>query len=165
MKWKQFFWNLDIPVPEAWPESSRFWPSFWLWWLFWPSGLWPSGSISWSSSSSTLLPCNWKKKSKSLIKIFQFIFVKSLQFLWFFTWSVMEESPSLASFMVPLHWLMILERTIVLLTLEPKEKWKYLVFCYQNCSDLLWKKIVLVIEKNFWNSRLKAESLRKIWDH
>ena len=24
-----------------------------------------------------------------------------------------------------------------------------LVFCYQNCSDLLWEKIVLVIEKNF----------------
>ena len=31
-----------------------------------------------------------------------------------------------------------------------------MVFCYQNCSDLLWEKIVLVIEKNFWNSRLKA---------
>ena len=23
-----------------------------------------------------------------------------------------------------------------------------MVFCYQNCSDLLWEKIVLVIEKN-----------------
>ena len=31
-----------------------------------------------------------------------------------------------------------------------------MVFCYQNCSDLLWEKIVLVIEKFFWNSRLKA---------
>ena len=31
------------------------------------------------------------------------------------------------------------------------------VFCYQNCSDLLWEKNVLVIEKNVWNSRLKAE--------
>ena len=30
--------------------------------------------------------------------------------------------------------------------------WK-LVFCYQNCSDLLWEKIVLVIKKN---SRLKG---------
>ena len=29
-----------------------------------------------------------------------------------------------------------------------------MAFCYQNCSDLLWKQIVLVIEKNFWNSRL-----------
>ena len=31
-------------------------------------------------------------------------------------------------------------------------KWNYclgMVFCYQNCSDLLWEKIVLVIEKNF----------------
>ena len=33
-----------------------------------------------------------------------------------------------------------------------------LVFCYQNCSDLLWGKIVLVIEENFWSSRLKAEA-------
>ena len=24
-----------------------------------------------------------------------------------------------------------------------------MVFCYQNCSDLLWEKIVLVIEKEF----------------
>ena len=28
-----------------------------------------------------------------------------------------------------------------------------MVFCYQNCSDLLWEKIVLVIKKNFGNSR------------
>ena len=40
----------------------------------------------------------------------------------------------------------------------------YLVFCYQNCSDLLWEKNVLVIEKNFWNSRL-ASNLQKFWDH
>ena len=41
-----------------------------------------------------------------------------------------------------------------------------MVFCYQNCSDLLCEKIVLVIEKNFWNSQLKAENLqKKIWDH
>ena len=39
----------------------------------------------------------------------------------------------------------------------------YMVFCYQNCSDLLWDKIVLVIEKNFWNLRLKAKNLQK--DH
>ena len=31
-------------------------------------------------------------------------------------------------------------------------------FCYQNFSDLLWEKIVLVIEKIFWKSRLKAEN-------
>ena len=36
-----------------------------------------------------------------------------------------------------------------------------LVFCYQNCSDLLCEKIVLVIEKNFWNLRLKAEKFAK----
>ena len=39
-----------------------------------------------------------------------------------------------------------------------------MVFCYQNCSDLLWEKIVLVTEKNFGNSRLKAENL-KIFSH
>ena len=43
--------------------------------------------------------------------------------------------------------------------------WKSMVFCYQNCSDLLWERIVLVTEKNFWNSRLKAENLQKFWDH
>ena len=36
-----------------------------------------------------------------------------------------------------------------------------IVFCYQNCSDLLWEKIVLVIEKIFWNSRLNS---RKVWN-
>ena len=36
-----------------------------------------------------------------------------------------------------------------------------MVFCYQNCSDLLWKKIVLVIEKNIWNSRLKVKNFQK----
>ena len=45
-----------------------------------------------------------------------------------------------------------------------KSFWKTMVFCYQNCSDLLWEKCVLVIEKNFWNSRLKAENLQNFWD-
>ena len=35
---------------------------------------------------------------------------------------------------------------------------KTMVFCYQNCSDLLWQKIVLVIEKTFeirgWRPRI-----------
>ena len=41
------------------------------------------------------------------------------------------------------------------------------VFCYQNCTDLLWEEIVLVkvIQKNFWNLRLKAKNLQKFWDH
>ena len=38
-----------------------------------------------------------------------------------------------------------------------------MVFCLQNCSDLLWEKIVLVIEINFWNLWLKAENLQKFW--
>ena len=40
-----------------------------------------------------------------------------------------------------------------------------MVFGYQNCSDLLWEKIVLVIKKNFWNSRLQTENLQNFWDH
>jgi hypothetical protein len=34
-----------------------------------------------------------------------------------------------------------------------------MVFCHYNCSDLLWEKNVLVIKKNFWNSRLKASNM------
>ena len=39
-----------------------------------------------------------------------------------------------------------------------------MVFCYQNCSDQLWEKIVLVIEKNFWNSQPSASNLQNFWD-
>ena len=35
-----------------------------------------------------------------------------------------------------------------------------MVFCWQNSSDLLWEKNVLVTEKNFSNLRLKAENLQ-----
>ena len=34
-----------------------------------------------------------------------------------------------------------------------------MVFCFHNCSELLWEKKI-VIEKNFWNLRLKAENLQ-----
>ena len=37
--------------------------------------------------------------------------------------------------------------------------WKIVLTYY------LWEKIVLVIEKNFWNSQLKAKNLQKLWDH
>ena len=40
-----------------------------------------------------------------------------------------------------------------------------MVVCYQNCSDLLWEKNVLVIEKIFRNSRLKVKNLQNFWDH
>ena len=35
-----------------------------------------------------------------------------------------------------------------------------LVFCYQNCFDLTCEKIILVIEKNFCNSKLNAKNLQ-----
>ena len=36
-----------------------------------------------------------------------------------------------------------------------------MVFCYQNCSDLLWEKIVLVIEKKFWKFEAEDRELAK----
>ena len=48
---------------------------------------------------------------------------------------------------------------------KKKQQFIKIVFCYQNCPDLLWEKNVLVIEKNFWNSRLKAKNLQTFWDH
>ena len=45
------------------------------------------------------------------------------------------------------------------------QPYQWYVFCCQNYSDLLWEKNVLVIEKNFWNPRLKAENLQQFWDH
>ena len=54
---------------------------------------------------------------------------------------------------------------LYLLQGKKTDKTTEMVFCYQNCSDLLWEKIVLVIEKNFWNSRLKAEKFQNFWDH
>ena len=40
-----------------------------------------------------------------------------------------------------------------------------MVFCYKNWPDQLWEKFVLVIEKNFWNLRLKTENLQKNLSH
>ena len=42
---------------------------------------------------------------------------------------------------------------------------KAMVFCFQNCSDLLLEKVVLVIEKKKLTLRLKAENLQNSWDH
>ena len=40
-----------------------------------------------------------------------------------------------------------------------------MVLCYQNCFELICEKIVLLIEKNCWNLRLKAKNLQNFWDH
>ena len=48
---------------------------------------------------------------------------------------------------------------------NPSKKDKLNGILLPNCSDLQWEKIVLVIEKNFRNSRLKAENLQNFWDH
>ena len=53
---------------------------------------------------------------------------------------------------------------IILSNVVKKAK-KRMVFCYQNCSDQLWEKNVLVIEEKLCNSRLNAKNLQKFWDH
>ena len=55
-----------------------------------------------------------------------------------------------------MNWVCLDCKTILLVLLHIQK----LIFCYQNCSDLLWEKIVLMIEKNFWNSRLKIENFQ-----
>ena len=39
-----------------------------------------------------------------------------------------------------------------------------MVFCYQNCSDLLWEKIVLLIEKKLWLYYWELEIWKKIFN-
>ena len=46
-----------------------------------------------------------------------------------------------------------------------QERGRKMVFCFQNCSDQLWEKNVLLIKKNFWNLRLKAKNLQNFLDH
>jgi hypothetical protein len=38
---------------------------------------------------------------------------------------------------------------------------KQMVFCYQNCSDLLWEKIVLVIEKKLLKFEAEGREFAK----
>ena len=42
---------------------------------------------------------------------------------------------------------------------ETRKKWY--IFCYQIFSDLLWERIVLVIQKNFWINYWDLETCRK----
>ena len=53
------------------------------------------------------------------------------------------------------------------LTLAEKNNIKRREKCFVTKIVLTYceKKNVLVIEKNFWNSRLKAENLHNFWDH
>ena len=39
---------------------------------------------------------------------------------------------------------------------------KEMVFCYQKCSDLLWEKNILVIEKNFWGHYLEQYIFKQL---
>ena len=62
-----------------------------------------------------------------------------------------------------LHKITILELSSEVVGLFQRNIWIVMlsmVFCDQNCSDLLWEKTVLVIEKNIWNSRLKGKNCK-----
>ena len=39
-----------------------------------------------------------------------------------------------------------------------------MVFCYINCSELLWEKMVLLIVNFFANLKLKMGNLQSFWD-
>ena len=65
---------------------------------------------------------------------------------------------------VPLEWILKVKKCQKHFFFNLSKK-RTLVFCYKNCSDLLWEKNVLVIVKKIWNSRLKAENLQNFWDH
>ena len=108
-------------------------------------------------------PPPWQKWIHVTIICFEYIF-------WFFDHETKTyEMPHCVPPGPPLMYYNITYRLIIfrkslLFTISSKYL-KGMVFCYQNCSDLLWEKIVLVIGKNFWNSRLKAENLQNSWDH
>ena len=63
---------------------------------------------------------------------------------------------------VHLNLTYILSLSILVFLLASESR---LVCCYHNCSDLVWEKNILTIEKNFRNSRLKAENFQNFWDH
>ena len=44
----------------------------------------------------------------------------------------------------------------------PQEK---IVFCYKNCSELLWEKVVLLIEKKLFKFKAEGQEFQKICDH
>ena len=46
--------------------------------------------------------------------------------------------------------------------IQVKKSRKNMVFCYKNCPGLLWEKNVLVVKKNFWILKLKAENCKII---
>ena len=85
--------------------------------------------------SKTLRICRTKDYSFSLLFHQRAIF--------FITWTKIWNTKKTNTYYWPAHH--IYSRT--------------LVFCYQNCSELLWEKIVLIIEKNFWSSRSSTSSL------
>ena len=51
--------------------------------------------------------------------------------------------------------------------LETRKVSRYIcmVFCFHNCSNLLWEKNCSSDRENFWKSRLKAKYLQPFWDH
>ena len=40
-----------------------------------------------------------------------------------------------------------------------------MAFFYENCSNLLWEKNVIIIEKNIYTSEAEGENFQKFWDH
>ena len=140
---RNFFFKPTVP-----PKNARMNSTLLLWYLLW------------------YFEINYHYSIKNIWKIwmnfdFEIDFWKPyLSSFWQIVWKSVKVKPK------NIFLDLIFEKIYSELTMVLSDQFvKSMVFCYQNWSDLLWDKIVRVIEKNFWNSRLKAENLQNFWDH
>ena len=100
--------------------------------------------------------CLEKRNSQDRVACMYFSCTSTVLFLCIQLW----ESPHV---MLLVWW-----ASIFFVSQTPRFTWhsEQMVFCYLNCSDLLWEKIVLVIKKNFeirgWKQRYTYRVLQTI---
>ena len=110
--------------------------------------------------------CNWSKMSVDHKLVDKWWCFAMMQFDYFFSvlrWCLVSPRVTRVELIAsciknnakfPCNWVQHDPKKIALRGLSNRK----LVFCYRNCSDLLWEKIVLVIEKTFeirgWRSRI-----------
>ena len=110
------------------------------------------------------------KKSLGLFIQNQYLLLTILMFNFTMEWILgCQKSQIMVMVMkIALSWMFMMENGMMFHVTKKTFsicEWTWMVFCYRNCYDLLWEKIVVVIVKNFKNSRLKVENLQNVWDH
>ena len=120
----------------------------------------PKSEVTLSLSGATCSWCGWQQKleidfaSPTRVTIPLFWYIKVFLLCWHIFWQ--------RKVTFKIIWLTFFRCRKFLL-------WKLcqniveISFCYQNISHLLWEIIVLVIEKNFWNSSWRPR-ICKIFD-